>query len=52
MIIEPYACSGLPLSSTPFFERNMGNRGTEMFHNYDDDGHVHLAKRIVSYIMS
>jgi hypothetical protein len=32
-------------------ERNKGNRGTESFHNYNDDGHVHLAKRIIWHSM-
>jgi hypothetical protein len=32
-------------------ERNWGNRGTESFHNYGGDGHVRLAKRMVSHNM-
>jgi hypothetical protein len=32
-------------------ERNRGNRGTESFHNYDSDGHVRLAKRMVYHSM-
>jgi hypothetical protein len=32
-------------------ERNRENRGTESFHNYDDDGHVRLAKRMVCHRM-
>lgn len=32
-------------------ERNRENHGTESFHNYGGDGHLCLAKIIVSYIM-
>jgi hypothetical protein len=33
------------------YERNMGNCGTELFHNYGVDGHVRLAKRMVCHSM-
>jgi hypothetical protein len=28
-------------------QRNKRNRGIQLFHNYDGDGHVRLAKRVV-----
>jgi hypothetical protein len=33
-------------------ERNRGNHGTESFHNYGGDGHVRLAKRMVSHSLA
>jgi hypothetical protein len=45
----------ISLSASPefcvIFERNKGNHGTESFHNYDGDGHVRLAKRMVCHSM-
>jgi hypothetical protein len=39
------------MSFVPFPKRNRGNYGTESFHNYDSDGHVRLAKQMVSHSM-